>query len=118
MSILQVQNKRSEVQELEAMLLRLQTNFAETQSDRNDQVNRLTNRLLALQSSIKPPNTRDPQFATPVFASDTKVSPLRGLILVISLLVGGFVGSIILIGRRIIKHVLVQEADRKKQMAG
>jgi hypothetical protein len=118
MSLLQVLNKRSEVQELEAMLLRLQTNFAETQSDRNDQVNRLTNRLLALQSSIKPPNTRDPQFATPVFASDTKVSPLRGLILLISLLVGGFVGLIILIGRRIIKHVLAQEAERKKQMAG
>ena len=118
MSIVQVLNKRSEVQELEAMLLRLQTNFTETQSDRNDQVNRLTNRLLALQSSIEPPNTRDPQFATPVFASDTKVSPLRGLILVISLLVGGFVGLIILIGRRIIKHVLAQEADRKKQMTG
>jgi hypothetical protein len=118
MSIVQVLNKRSEVQELEAMLVRLQTNFTETQSDRNDQVNTLTNRLLALQSSVEPPNTRDPQFATPVFASDTKVSPLRGLILVISLLVGGFVGLIILIGRRIIKHVLAQEADRKKQMAG
>lgn len=113
LSVVQVLNKRSEVQELEAMLLRLQANFTAVRSDRNDQVNRLTNRLAALQAAIEAPNTRESQFATPVFAADTKVSPRRSIIVVISLLLGGFIGLMVLIGRRALKHIRAHEAERR-----
>lgn len=113
LSVVQVLNKRSEIQELEAMLLRLQANFTAVRLDRNDQVNRITNRLAALQAAITAPNTRAPQFATPVFAADTKVSPRRSLIVVISLITGGFIGLMVLIVRRAMKHIRAHEAERR-----
>ena len=109
----QVLNKRFEVQELESTILGLQSNFNRMFSDRYNQVSRLTHRLAALQAAIEPPNTREAQFVTPVFAPDNKVSPRRSLIVVISLLLGGFLGLMVLIGRRAMKHIRAHEAERR-----
>ena len=110
-----VLNKQGEVQQLESMLLALQSEFNNSLSERGDQINRLTNRLTALQSAIEFPNTRIPQFATPLFASDTKVAPKRSLITIISLLVGGFLGLMLLIGQRAWRHIKEHEVNRRAQ---
>jgi len=103
-------NKRSEVQQFEALLLTMQDSFRDQVSQTEDKINRLSSRLTALQAAIEQPNTRPPQFATPIFAPDVKVSPKRGLITVLSLILGGFIGLMFLIGRRAIKHIQEHEA--------
>ena len=112
-TVLQVLNKRGEVQKLESELIELQSNFGTISANREERINQLTNRLIALQQAVEPPNTREAEFAAPVFASDAKVSPRRSLIIVISLLIGGFAGLMILIARRAIQAIRVHEAERK-----
>ena len=110
---IRILNKRGEVQELESMLLALQSNFSANMGDAVDQINRLTNRLAALEAATQFPNTREARFATPVFASDSKVSPNRRLIVIIGVLFGGFAGLMLLIGRRAYRHI--QERDAARQ---
>ena len=114
LSDVQVLNKRSEVQQFESLLLATQSNFNDLVLDRNDQITRLTARLTALQTAVEYPNTSPPEFATPVFAAHTKVSPRRSLIAAISLVLGGFLGLMILIGRRAMKHIKAHEAQRQE----
>jgi len=115
LAAVRVLNKRGEVQELESSLLALQSDFNAYVSDNSDKINRLTNRLTALQAAVQAPNTREARFATPVFAPETKVSPRRSLIAVLSVLIGGFLGLVILIGRRAAKHIREHEAQRRAQ---
>ena len=110
---IRVLTKRGEVQELESMLLALQSNFSTSASDVADKINRLTNRLAALEAAAQFPSTREASFATPIFASDSKVSPRRGLIIVASVLLGGFVGFMLLIVIRARRYIRAQEATQR-----
>lgn len=112
MSAVQAMNKRSEVQELETMLMRMQADFT-SNFDQIYQVNRLNNRLTMLQQAGEPPNTREAELAVPVFASEDKVLPRRSVIILVSLLIGGFLGLMIQIVRRAIQAIRAHEAERK-----
>lgn len=48
-----------------------------------------------------------------MFASDGEVSPRRILIVVISLLIGGFLGLTLLITRRAVQAIRTHEAERR-----
>lgn len=112
-TVLQVLNQRGEVQKLESALIKLQSNLSVITASHVERANQLTNRLTELQRAIEPPSTRQAQFAAPVFASDGEVSPRRNLIVVISLLIGGFLGLMLLITRRAVQAIRAHEAERR-----
>jgi uncharacterized protein involved in exopolysaccharide biosynthesis len=78
---------------------------------------RLQDQIADRQASLEAPATRNAQFATPIYAPDVKVSPKRALITVIAILVGGFAGLILLIGRRAYRAISEREASRKAAQA-
>jgi uncharacterized protein involved in exopolysaccharide biosynthesis len=69
-------------------------------STKSDEVQKLRQVVEALNTANTAPQTAPASFATPIYAPDLKVAPKRGLILVISVLAGGFLGLMLAIGRR------------------
>lgn len=73
--------------------------------------NEITNLRSSIQRTellLSEPQTKSASFTTPIFSPSQKVEPKRSLIAVISVLAGGFIGLMLLVLRRAIKHIKEQ----------
>ena len=75
------------------------------------------NQISVTESMLKPPNTQDAKFSTPVFASENRVSPRRGLIVAISTMASLFLGPFILLLNRGFASVKLHREERLKAAA-
>ena len=75
------------------------------------------NQISVIESMLKPPNTQDAKFSTPVFASENRVSPRRGLIVAISTMASLFLGLLILLLNRGFASVKLHREERLKAAA-
>ena len=71
------------------------------------------NQISAAESMLKPPNTQDAKFATPIFASEQRVSPRRSLIVMISAMGSLFLGVLILMLRKVMASIKKQREERQ-----
>ncbi len=71
------------------------------------------NQISAAESMLKPPNTQDAKFATPIFASEQRVSPRRSLIVMISAIGSLFLGVLILMLRKVVASTKKQREERQ-----
>ncbi len=71
------------------------------------------NQISAAESMLKPPNTQDAKFATPIFASEQRVSPRRSLIVMISAIGSLFLGVLILMLRKFVASIKKQREERQ-----
>ena len=62
---------------------------------------------------LKPPSTQDANFATPIFASEQRVSPRRSLIVMISAMGSLFLGVLILMLRKVMASIKKQREERQ-----
>lgn len=73
--------------------------------------NEITNLRSSIQRTellLSEPQTKSASFTTPIYSPSQKVEPKRSLIAVISVLAGGFIGLMLLVLRRAIKHIKEQ----------
>jgi LPS O-antigen subunit length determinant protein (WzzB/FepE family) len=92
-TIAQIKDLKADIEQLQIVLT--------TGIGPNDAaIKRLENEIFVAKQSLTPPQTQTASFATNIYAPDQKTSPKRGLILVISVLAGGFLGLMLTIGRR------------------
>jgi len=75
------------------------------------------NQISAAESMLKPPNTQDAKFATPIFASEQRVSPRRSQIVMLSAIGSLFLGVLILFLRKAIVSIKKQREERKSAAA-
>lgn len=107
-----LQSKQNEVKDLQIQIDELDMKVKAKITSEDEFVFEFGEKVAELRESLAPPFTRDADFATPIYAPETRVSPKRGLITVVSLLAGGFLALVILIGRRAIRHIREHEAAR------
>ncbi len=107
-----LQSKQNEAKDLQIQIDDLEMKVQARITSADDAVFGFEERVAQLRESLDEPATREAQFATPIYSPDTKVSPKRGLISVLALLVGGVLGLMILIGRRALRHIQQRDADR------
>ena len=106
-----LQSKQNEAKDLQIQIDSLQMKVQAKITSVDVDVFESEEKLVELRESLEPPATRDAQFATPIYASDTKVSPKRALITVIALFLGGFVGLMLLIARRAYRGIKAREVQ-------
>ena len=75
------------------------------------------NQIVDIESQLKPPNTEDAKFVTPIFASEQRVSPRRSLIVIISAMGSLFLGVLILMLRKVMASIKKQREERQKSAA-
>ena len=75
------------------------------------------NQISASESMLKPPNTQDAKFVTPIFASEQRVSPRRSQIVMLSAIGSLFLGVLILFLRKAIVSIKKQREERKSAAA-
>jgi len=75
------------------------------------------NQIYASESMLKPPNTQDAKFVTPIFASEQRVSPRRSQIVMLSAIGSLFLGVLILFLRKAIVSIKKQREERKSAAA-
>ena len=71
------------------------------------------NQISTTESMLKQPNTQDAKFATPIFASEQRVSPRRSLIVMISAIGSLFLGVLILVLRKAVVSMKKQREERQ-----
>jgi uncharacterized protein involved in exopolysaccharide biosynthesis len=107
-----LQTKQDEAKNLQLQIDDLNMKVQAKITTVDDDVFKFEERVAQLRESLDEPATRDAQFATPIYAPDTKASPKRALITVVALLLGGFAGLVVLIARRAYRHIREREAAR------
>jgi uncharacterized protein involved in exopolysaccharide biosynthesis len=112
-----LQSKQNAAKDLQIQIDDLEMQVKAKFTSVDGDVFKLQEEITELQASLEAPATRNAQFATPIYAPDVKVSPKRALITVIAILVGGFAGLILLIGRRAYRSIAEREAYRKAAQA-
>jgi len=75
------------------------------------------NQITDIEGQLKPPNTEDAKFVTPIFASEERVAPRRGLIVIISTMGSLFLGVLILMLRKVMASIKKQREERQKSAA-
>ena len=70
--------------------------------------------IYIMESMLKPPNTQDAIFVTPIFASEQRVSPNRSKIVMISAMVSLLFGVLVLLSRLAFVSVKKQRGERCK----
>jgi len=75
------------------------------------------NQITDIEGQLKPPNTEDAKFVTPIFASEERVAPRRGLIVIISAMGSLFLGVLILMLRKVMASIKKQREERQKSAA-
>jgi LPS O-antigen subunit length determinant protein (WzzB/FepE family) len=71
-------------------------------------LNEITNLKSSIQRTellLSEPQTKSASFTTPIYSPSQKVEPKRSSIAVISVLAGGFIGLMLLVLRRAVKHI-------------
>jgi len=71
-------------------------------------------KIYGMESMLKPPNTQEANFLTPIFVSEQRVSPRRSQIVMISALASLFFGVLMLLSRRVFASVKKQRGERLK----
>jgi len=71
------------------------------------------NQITDIEGQLKPPNTEDAKFVTPIFASEQRVSPRRSLIVMISAMGSLFLGVLILMLRKVMASIQKQREERQ-----
>jgi LPS O-antigen subunit length determinant protein (WzzB/FepE family) len=116
-NVLMLLNLRGDVQQLESALLAIQTTLNAARFDSDTQTVTLSERLTNLSAALEAPSTQSARYVTGISAPDSPVAPRRSLIVVIGVLIGGFAGLMLLIGRRAIVHIRAHEAQRRARSA-
>jgi LPS O-antigen subunit length determinant protein (WzzB/FepE family) len=78
--------------------------FVMLQSKQNEITN-LKSSIQRTELLLSEPQTKSASFTTPIYSPSQKVEPKRSLIAVISVLAGGFIGLMLLVLRRAVKHI-------------
>ena len=78
--------------------------FGMLQSKQNEITN-LKSSIQRTELLLSEPQTKSASFTTPIYSPSQKVEPKRSLIAVISVLAGGFIGLMLLVLRRTVKHI-------------
>lgn len=78
--------------------------FGMLQSKRNE-ITYLESSIQRTELLLSEPQTKSASFTTPIYSPSQKVEPKRSLIAVISVLAGGFIGLMLLVLRRTVKHI-------------
>jgi LPS O-antigen subunit length determinant protein (WzzB/FepE family) len=78
--------------------------FGMLQSKQNEITN-LKSSIQRTELLLSEPQTKSASFTTPIYSPSQKVEPKRSLIAVISVLAGGFIGLMLLVLRRAVKHI-------------
>lgn len=78
--------------------------FGMLQSKQNEITN-LKSSIQRTELLLSEPQTKPASFTTPIYSPSQKVEPKRSVIAVISVLVGGFIGLMLLMLRRAVKHI-------------
>ena len=73
--------------------------------------------IVEIETQLKPPNTADAKFVTPIFASEQRVSPRRSLIVILSAMGSLFLGVLLLILRKVTTSIKEQREERQKSAA-
>jgi len=71
------------------------------------------NQITDIEGQLKPPNTEDAKFVTPIFASEQRVSPRRSQIVILSAMGSLFLGLLMLMLRKVIASIKKQREERK-----
>ena len=71
------------------------------------------NQIVDIETQLKPPNTEDAKFVTPIFASEQRVSPRRSQIVMLSAMGSLFLGLLMLILRKVIASIKKQREERQ-----
>ena len=108
-----LQSKQNEVKDLQIQIDDLEMKVQTQITGVDNEVFEIEDRVLRLVESLDEPATRDAHYATPIYAPDTRVSPRRSLITVLGLLLGGFAGLMLLIGRRVYRSIKEREASKQ-----
>lgn len=116
--VLMLLTLRNYLKELETMVVALQASLNRESLGIGAELPMLTERLSGVQAALDAPNTREATYISGINAPDTKVSPRRSLIVVLGLLIGGFVGLMVLIGKRAWRHIKAHEAELVARQAG
>lgn len=96
--------KQNEVKDFQVQINNFEMKDAASLSGREDELLNLEKQINDSQRNLLAPVTTPAVFATPIYMPAVKVEPNRSLITVISILVGGFTGLMLLIFRRAIKN--------------
>ena len=95
-----LQSKQNEAKDLQIQIDDLEMKVAAQITSGDGPVFEFEERVAQLRQSLSEPATREAQFATEIYSPDAKVAPKRALITIVALVLGGFLGLMILIGRR------------------
>lgn len=98
-------SKQNEVKDLQIQINNLEMKVAASLTGREDELLSLEKQQKDIERNLLPPATVPASFATPIYSPSQKVEPKRSLIAVISVLAGGFIGLMLLVLRRAIKHI-------------
>lgn len=112
-----LQAKQNEVRDLQIQIDELEMLVQSGLTKLDEEVFRFELEEAGLVKSLERPETQAAQYVLPVFASDQKVAPRRSIIAAVGLLAGGFLGLMILIGRRALKHIKQTETERQAKAA-
>jgi uncharacterized protein involved in exopolysaccharide biosynthesis len=98
-------SKQNEVKDLQIQINKLEMNVAASLTGREDELLTLEKKLKDFERNLLSPATVPASFTTPMYSPSKKVEPKRSLIAVISVLAGGFIGLMLLVLRRAVKHI-------------
>jgi LPS O-antigen subunit length determinant protein (WzzB/FepE family) len=106
-------NKQNEISQLEAQSLSLQIQKSKVIDDSRLKLARTKEKLDSWQLAAQPPYTQEAVFVLPVYSPDTRVSPQRTIIVLISVMFGGFLGVISIFLSRIKTQLKQQRIARE-----
>lgn len=75
-----------------------------------DEVMQITNEVIRLNNLITSANARQTKLASPIYASEDKVSPKRRNVLIMGLLAGLFLGTLLMLGLRVHRFYKASDA--------
>ena len=97
--------KQNEIRDLQVQITNLEMRVSASLTGREDEILSLEKSIADTERALLPPQTMSASFTTPIYSPPHKVEPKRSLMAVISVLVGGFVGLMLLVFRRVIKQI-------------
>lgn len=90
-------SKQNEIKDLEILINALELEVAANMTDKDQAVRRMSNTVSELKNSLLPPNTKPATFAAPIYSPNIKVEPKRGMVILVGLIMGIFLGLLVLI---------------------
>jgi uncharacterized protein involved in exopolysaccharide biosynthesis len=98
-------SKQNEAKDLQIQINNLEMKVAASLTGREDELLGLERQIKEFERNLLSPATVPASFTTPIYSPSQKVEPKRSLIALVSLLAGGFIGLMLLVLRRTVKHI-------------